>query len=153
MFELGDRLNVKLQNAKRDMEERIGNFSCVLRECGLIDASNRLLPADQLVREFRKFPLNGDDGDGWLREKLEEGIRLCHEVGTSTKKKKTPRTSVYRKSLINIIYRRKVDTLFIFYEAPSNSALLWTFMNLMVNHTSYCSVSQQIGKDFIFFQF
>ncbi len=80
MFELGDRLSAKLQSARERVESEIGNYTCVLRECGLIDASNRLVAAEQIIREFKKVPINGDNTDGWLRSKLEDGIRLCHEV-------------------------------------------------------------------------
>ena len=83
MFELGDRLNVKLQNAKRAKEAEIGNFTCMLRECGVIDSNNRLVSPEAIIRKMRDIPINGDDTDGWLRAKLEEGVRTCHEFATA----------------------------------------------------------------------
>lgn len=79
MFELGDRLNAKLQAAKGKMEGEIGNMTCVLRKCGVIDAEDNLRSPRDILAEFEDYPLPGDDKpDRWLRTQFENDVELCH---------------------------------------------------------------------------
>ena len=78
MFELGDRLNAKLQMAKEQMEAKIGNFTCMLRECGVIDASNNLVDVASLQEQTDQFPVQ----DKWLKEQIREDVATCHAVSS-----------------------------------------------------------------------
>jgi len=67
------------QDAKQNWQSKIGNYTCMLQECGLIDDDGELASPDQIIGELRKFTFNGDNGDRWLRNEIENSVRLCHK--------------------------------------------------------------------------
>ncbi len=52
----------------------------MLRKCGVVDSSNELAGERELLAMFEKFPLPGDNGDRWLRNHMEKGVKNCKAV-------------------------------------------------------------------------
>merc|ERR1712106_1268693 len=44
-LDLGDRLVEKLQRQKQEMEEKVGNMTCLLKELNVLDSNNDIAPA------------------------------------------------------------------------------------------------------------
>jgi hypothetical protein len=73
---LGERLNDKLQEAKMEMQYEVGNCTCMLRECGVLDASNNFNTLGFLTSQLDDFVFE----DQWLKEELTNDIQKCHAV-------------------------------------------------------------------------
>jgi hypothetical protein len=72
--ELGERLQEKLLMKKIGMENKIGNMTCFLQECGIMDI-NQNLDHESIKDMFNKI----DIADPWLKSKLVEGCDMCIE--------------------------------------------------------------------------
>jgi len=75
---LGDRLAEKLREVQDEMEEEIGNMTCVMREIGVLNEQNELDFAAQ-KRAFEKFNIP----DQWLKNRLLNDMELCNRVAKS----------------------------------------------------------------------
>lgn len=77
MYELGDRLSEKLLEQKEKMAAKLGNWSCVMQECGMID-KNLELDLESMLKEVKELNI----ADEWLYEKSIGMIRTCYAVRT-----------------------------------------------------------------------
>merc|ERR1712107_795469 len=75
---LGDRLAEKLREVQNEMEEEIGNMTCVMREIGVLNQQNELDFAAQ-KRAFEKFTIP----DQWLKNRPLSDMELCIKVAKS----------------------------------------------------------------------
>lgn len=75
-LDLGDRLNQKLEEKKIKMEAKIGNMTCMLRECGLIDSDNNLNSVNEILSGMEEFKID----DPWLEDKMEKDVKMCYNV-------------------------------------------------------------------------
>jgi len=75
VFELGDRLTEKLQHETQKIQGQLGNLSCILKECDIID-NNEDLDLNKMVQSIER----GDWGvfpDEWLKEQSVKNCRQC----------------------------------------------------------------------------
>lgn len=75
VFELGDRLTEKLQLETQKIQGQLGNLSCILKECNIID-NNEDLDLNKMVQSLERgewgvFP------DEWLKEQSIKNCRQC----------------------------------------------------------------------------
>ena len=106
-IDLGDRLSQKLQNLKMEIQYEIGNYSCMLRECGVFDSANNFQDVETLVAQMNEYPVR----DKWLKNHIEEDVRMCHSVSILI--------NFIKQTSINILIVRKLDfksTPFISFE-------------------------------------
>lgn len=77
-LDIGDRLTEKVKDQQRRTEEKIGNMTCVLRECGMLNDQNEL---DERVQKayFKKF----DVKNKWLVDRVNKDIEMCVQVAKS----------------------------------------------------------------------
>jgi len=76
VFELGEKLTEKLEMVKHNFEQKMGNFTCVMREFGVIDKNNDL-DLDSYLEESNKIT------DEWLKDEMEKNGRLCYAEAES----------------------------------------------------------------------
>merc|ERR1712107_66107 len=74
----GDRLADKLKQEQIEMEQKIGNMTCVMREIGVLNQQNELDFAAQ-KRAFEKFNIPNQ----WLKNRLLNDMELCNKVADS----------------------------------------------------------------------
>merc|ERR1719219_209111 len=67
----GDRLVEKLAEQKHQMEAKIGNMTCVLRELNVLDASNNI-DVQAMKRDIQKYTMPSE----WFKNKYEEILVL-----------------------------------------------------------------------------
>merc|ERR1712136_131139 len=77
-LDLGDRLADKLKQEQIEMEQKIGNMTCVMREIGILNQQNELDFAAQ-KRAFEKFNIPNQ----WLKNRLLNDMELCNKVADS----------------------------------------------------------------------
>jgi len=77
-LDLGDRLADKLKQEQIEMEQKIGNMTCVMREIGVLNQQNELDFAAQ-KRAFEKFNIPNQ----WLKNRLLNDMELCNKVADS----------------------------------------------------------------------
>merc|ERR1712042_380145 len=77
-LDLGDRLAGKLKQEQIEMEQKIGNMTCVMREIGVLNQQNELDFAAQ-KRAFEKFNIPNQ----WLKNRLLNDMELCNKVADS----------------------------------------------------------------------
>jgi len=77
-LDLGDRLVEKLNEQKRQMEEKVGNMTCVLREMGDLDANNKLD-----IRAMKKSMEDYTMPSPWFAQRYEEMLDTCYEMATN----------------------------------------------------------------------
>merc|ERR1712107_678558 len=77
-LDLGDRLADKLKQEQIEMEQKIGNMTCVMREIGALNQQNELDFAAQ-KRAFEKFNIPNQ----WLKNRLLNDMELCNKVADS----------------------------------------------------------------------
>merc|ERR1712154_663717 len=74
----GDRLFAKLQEEKREMEEHIGNMTCVLKETDVLNKDNQI-DVKALKRSMQQYALPSP----WFKNRFEELIDVCYETATN----------------------------------------------------------------------
>merc|ERR1719234_2646628 len=77
-LDLGDRLVEKLAEQKHQMEAKIGNLTCVLRETNAIDASNNL-DLQAMKRDAQQYTMPSP----WFGQKYEQMLDSCYEMATN----------------------------------------------------------------------
>merc|ERR1712055_80138 len=73
-LDLGDRLVEKLAEQKHQMEAKIGNMTCVMRELNVLDASNNID-----IQAMKKYTMPSE----WFKTKYEHLLDTCYEVATN----------------------------------------------------------------------
>merc|ERR1712123_375953 len=74
----GDRLFAKLQEQKREMEARVGNMTCVLRETKVLNKDNEI-DINSLKQSMQQYTLPSP----WFKNRFEELIDICHETAVN----------------------------------------------------------------------
>jgi hypothetical protein len=73
-LDIGDRLADKVKHQQEHMQESIGNMTCVLRECGVLNEQN------ELDAKAQKQYMNQFKVDKWLKDRIYEDIDTCVEL-------------------------------------------------------------------------
>merc|ERR1711935_1049783 len=74
--DLGDRLVEKLKGQKQEMEEKVGNLTCILQEVNVLNAKNEL-SISAMKKEQYNLP------SVWFKEKHEALLDTCYEMATT----------------------------------------------------------------------
>lgn len=77
-LDLGDRLVEKLNEQKREMEEKVGNMTCVLKEMNYLDANNKLD-----IRGMKKDMEQYTMPSPWFAQRYEEMVDTCYDMATN----------------------------------------------------------------------
>jgi len=77
-LDLGDRLVEKLNEQKKEMEAKIGNLTCVLKEMKYLNSDNQLD-----VRAIKKDMEQYTMPSPWFAQRYEELIDTCYEMATN----------------------------------------------------------------------
>merc|ERR1719209_2801448 len=77
-LDLGDRLVEKLAEQKHQMEAKIGNMTCVMRELNVLDASNNI-DVQAMKRDIQKYNMPSE----WFKNKYEHLLDTCYEMATN----------------------------------------------------------------------
>jgi len=77
-LDLGDRLVEKLNEQKKEMEAKIGNMTCVLKEMNYIDANNKL-DIRAMKRDMEQYTMPSP----WFAQRYEELIDTCYDMATN----------------------------------------------------------------------
>jgi len=77
-LDIGDRLAEKLQHQKTEMESKIGNMTCVLRETGVLNLKNEL---DFNVQKRHVESYNMPNT--WLKNRILNDMETCIDVAKS----------------------------------------------------------------------
>merc|ERR1712080_320962 len=77
-LDLGDRLVEKLNEQKKEMEAKIGNLTCVLKEMKYLNSDNQLD-----VRAIKKDMEQDTMPSPWFAQRDEELIDTCYEMATN----------------------------------------------------------------------
>merc|ERR1711993_120566 len=83
-FELGDRLTEKLKEETVEMQAKLGNASCVLKELDIID-QNENLDVSGMVQSIERGEW-GEFPDEWLKEQHIKDCRNCATFADSIPK-------------------------------------------------------------------
>ena len=75
MYELGDRLSEKLQLQKAEMNYKMGNMSCVLKELRMVD-DDMELDLEAMLNSIKDMNIR----DTWLLQQTIEDTRTCYAV-------------------------------------------------------------------------
>merc|ERR1712037_181151 len=77
-LDLGDRLVEKLAEQKHQMEAKIGNMTCVMRELNVLDASNNI-DVQAMKRDTQRYTMPSE----WFKNKYEHLLDTCYEMATN----------------------------------------------------------------------
>merc|ERR1719222_1810976 len=77
-LDLGDRLVEKLAEQKHQVEAKIGNMTCVMRELNVLDASNNI-DVQAMKRDTHKYTMPSE----WFKNKYEHLLDTCYEMATN----------------------------------------------------------------------
>merc|ERR1711971_880762 len=77
-LDLGDRPVEKLAEQKHQMEAKIGNMTCVMRELNVLDASNNI-DIQAMKRDTQKYTMPSE----WFKTKYEHLLDTCYEMATN----------------------------------------------------------------------
>merc|ERR1740128_695169 len=77
-LDLGDRRVEKLAEQKHQMEAKIGNMTCVLKETNVLDASNNL-DIQTMKSDMQQFTMPSP----WFGQKYEQILDTCYEMATN----------------------------------------------------------------------
>jgi len=75
LLDLGDRLTEKLMEQKMKMESKIGNFTCMLRDQGVLDADNEL-DLQGMKQMLRSYSYD----DEWFKNRAEADHDNCYAI-------------------------------------------------------------------------
>merc|ERR1712128_42818 len=76
--DLGDRLVEKLQGQKQEMEEKVGNLTCILQEVNVLNAKNEL-SISAMKKDLEQYK----SLSVWFKEKHEALLDTCYEMATT----------------------------------------------------------------------
>merc|ERR1711935_176145 len=76
--DLGDRLVEKLKGQKQEMEEKVGNLTCILQEVNVLNAKNEL-SISAMKKDLEQYNLPSV----WFKEKHEALLDTCYEMATT----------------------------------------------------------------------
>jgi len=76
-LDIGDRLADKVKAQQHQMENKIGNMTCVLRETGILNQQN------ELDARAQKQYMNQFKVDKWLQDRINDGIDTCVELAVN----------------------------------------------------------------------
>merc|ERR1711892_440002 len=76
--DLGDRLVEKLQGQKQEMEEKVGNLTCILQEVNMLNAKNEL-SISAMKKDLEQYK----SLSVWFKEKHEALLDTCYEMATT----------------------------------------------------------------------
>merc|ERR1712025_1035200 len=74
-LDLGDRLVEKLAEQKHQMEAKIGNMTCVMRELNVLDASNNI-DVQAMKRDIQKYNMPSE----WFKNKVESNFGPMEDI-------------------------------------------------------------------------
>merc|ERR1712241_887910 len=77
-LDIGDKLVEKLKHLQEEMEHKIGNMTCVLRETGILNQQNKLDIRTQ-KQYFQQFKFENK----WLKNRIEKVMELCVDLAKS----------------------------------------------------------------------
>merc|ERR1711915_844538 len=77
-LDLGDRLVEKLQSQKEEMQEKVGNLSCILQELSYLDNNNKLTIFG-MKKDLAQYNLPSQ----WFKENYENLLDTCYEMATT----------------------------------------------------------------------
>ena len=77
-LDLGDRLVEKLQGQKQEMEEKVGNLTCILQEMNVLNAKNEI-SISTMKEDLEEYNLPSV----WFKENHEALIDTCYEMATT----------------------------------------------------------------------
>merc|ERR1712106_875 len=77
-LDLGDRLVEKLKGQKQEMEEKVGNLTCILQEVNFLDAKNEI-SISAMKKDLEQYNLPSV----WFKEKHEALLDTCYEMATT----------------------------------------------------------------------
>lgn len=80
-YDLGDRLTEKLQMEQLKWQAQLGNLSCVLQECDILD-KNEDLDLNSMLQGMERGDW-GEFEDEWLKEKMISNCRNCYAFAES----------------------------------------------------------------------
>ena len=75
VLDLGDRLIQKLDGVKQHMQNEVGNFTCKLQKCGIIN-EDMDIQLEGMIADLDKLPAPLDP---WLKERIIEDKRKCYD--------------------------------------------------------------------------
>merc|ERR1712243_263718 len=90
---IGDRLVEKLNEKKHDMQEGIGNMTCVLKEMGYLNYQN-----DLDLYGMKKAMKQYTPPSAWFENHYHEMLRTCYEMATNLPEKVVEQTVVKGES-------------------------------------------------------
>merc|ERR1719445_2645615 len=76
-LDLGDRLVEKLQGQKQEMEEKVGNLTCILQEVNILDNNNEI-SVSSMKRELEEYSISV-----WLKENILNQLDTCYQMATT----------------------------------------------------------------------
>merc|ERR1719445_2250346 len=77
-LDLGDRLVEKLQGQKQEMEEKVGNLTCILQEVNVLDNNNEI-SVSSMKRDLEQYNLPSV----WFKENYLELLDTCYQMATT----------------------------------------------------------------------
>merc|ERR1711915_248852 len=77
-LDLGDRLVEKLQSQKEEMQEKVGNLTCILQELNYLDNNNKL-SISGMKKDLAQYNLPSQ----WFKEKYKNLMDSCYEMATT----------------------------------------------------------------------
>jgi len=77
-LDLGHRLVEKLSEQKHQMEAKIGNMTCVMRELNILDANNNI-DVEAMKKYMQKYTMPSE----WFKNKYEHLLDTCYEMATN----------------------------------------------------------------------
>merc|ERR1712106_403906 len=77
-LDLGDRLVEKLKGQKQEMEEKVGNLTCILQEVNFLDAKNEI-SISAMKKDLEQYNLPSV----WFKEKHEALLDTCYEMANT----------------------------------------------------------------------
>jgi hypothetical protein len=77
-LDLGDRLVEKLNEKKEQMEAKIGNLTCIMKEMGCLNHNNEI-DLQSMKQEYKKYTMPSP----WFAQKVEESLEVCYEMANN----------------------------------------------------------------------
>jgi len=81
-LDLGDRLVEKLNEQKKQMEAKVGNMTCVLKEMNCLDSDNQL-DVRAMKRDMEQYKMPSP----WFAQRYEELLDTCYDMATNLPEK------------------------------------------------------------------
>merc|ERR1719347_2102634 len=77
-LDLGDRLVEKLQGQKQEMEEKVGNLTCILQEVNILNNNNEI-SVPSMKRDLEQYNLPSV----WFKENILNQLDTCYQMATT----------------------------------------------------------------------